>query len=228
MRVQANDKPVKITVEPYRPKAGYAEIRTRENARQKTVAGEEGENIVWEYDEYVLHVPEREGLVGEVEANFADWIETGRSLETDMQSSAMREETERVQALVAEGAALAQASTDMPSATVGLLADGFPQWEPDRQYAQYELFTYDGRVGFARQGLTSSGVYPPFSAGTEALYGVRPIPDRNGVYPYEYNMAASVGMRVRDTEGIVWYCHTAIDPLLWEPGEVPAHFEKEE
>lgn len=227
MRTQANEKPVRVTVQPYHPKAGYAEVRIRENAQKKTIAGEDGEYIVWEYDEYVMLVPDREGLMEEVDANLADWIETGRNIETDMQSSIMHEETERIQALVVEGAALAQASTEEPDATVGILADGFDPWEPDREYRQYELFTHDGRVGFARQALTSSSVYPPFSPGVEALYGIRPIPDRNGVYPYEYNMAASVGMRVREGDAI-YRCYNPIDPMLWPPSQIPAHFEIEE
>ena len=50
----------------------------------------------------------------------------------------------------------------------------------------------------------------------EAIYGVRPIPDDDGVYPYVYNMAAVAGMRVREN-GETYVCTRDIDPLLYPP-----------
>ena len=61
----------------------------------------------------------------------------------------------------------------------------------------------------------------------EAIYGVRPIPDDDGVYPYVYNMAANANMRVREGADI-YVCTRAIDPLLYPPSQVAAHFSKEE
>ena len=66
----------------------------------------------------------------------------------------------------------------------------------------------------------------PGSVGMEAIYGVRPVPDDAGVFPYTYNMAASVGMRVREGDA-VYVCKQAIDPLLYPPSQVAAHFDKE-
>lgn len=129
--------------------------------------------------------------------------------------------------VLAEGVRLVTESGVEPAATVGVLVDGFPAWEPDKAYALNETFSHDGKVGFARQALTSSSVYPPFSTGTEALYGVRPAPDEDGVYPYVYNMAVTVGMRVRDN-GIVYKCIQAANPLLYAPSEVPALFTAEQ
>lgn len=129
--------------------------------------------------------------------------------------------------VLTEGVRLVTESGAEPAATVGVLVDGFPAWEPDKAYALNEVFAYDGKVGFARQALTSSSVYPPFSTGTEALYGVRPAPDADGVYPYVYNMAVTVGMRVRDND-IVYRCIQAANPLLYAPGDVPALFTREE
>ena len=129
--------------------------------------------------------------------------------------------------VLAEGVRLVMESGAEPAATAGVLVDGFPAWEPDKAYALNEVFAYDGKVGFARQALTSSSVYPPFSTGTEALYGVRPAPDADGVYPYVYNMAVTVGMRVRDND-IVYRCIQAANPLLYAPGDVPALFTREE
>lgn len=58
------------------------------------------------------------------------------------------------------------------------------------------------------------------------IYGVRPIPDDDGVYPYVYNMAAVAGMRVREN-GETYVCTRDIDPLLYPPSQVAAHFTKE-
>lgn len=120
--------------------------------------------------------------------------------------------------------ALASTRTDAPSAGIGNLAGVAPSWQEGKAYEAGELFTYDGKVGFARQRVTAMAVYPPFSTGTEALYGVRPAPDAQGVYPYVYNMRAEVGMRVRDN-GTVYRCIQAADPLLYQPSIVPALFE---
>lgn len=127
------------------------------------------------------------------------------------------------QNILAEGARMVKESGSEPAATAGVLVEGFPAWEPDKAYALNEVFRYDGKVGFARQALTSSSVYPPFSTGTEALYGVRPAPDEDGVYPYVYNMAVSVGMKVRSNEK-VYECIQAANPLLYAPEDVPALF----
>ena len=129
--------------------------------------------------------------------------------------------------ILAEGVRMVKEAGAEPAATVGVLVDGFPAWEADKAYALNEVFSYQGKVGFARQALTSSSVYPPFSTGTEALYGVRPAPDADGVYPYVYNMAVTVGMRVRDND-IVYRCIQAANPLLYAPGDVPALFTREE
>lgn len=129
--------------------------------------------------------------------------------------------------ILAEGARMVKEAGTEPAATAGVLVDGFPTWEADKAYAQNEVFAYDGKVGFARQALTSSSVYPPFSTGTEALYGVRPAPDEYGVYPYVYNMAVSVGMRVSNN-GKTYKCIQAANPLLYAPEDAPALFTLEE
>ena len=49
------------------------------------------------------------------------------------------------------------------------------------------------------------------TAGTEALYGARPSPDTEGIYPYVYNMKVEVGMKVRsEKDGNVYI---AIQPV---------------
>ena len=124
------------------------------------------------------------------------------------QARAIRSHQESV---LSEAVELAQASQETPSATVGVLIDGIPAWEAGKTYEkQYTLFTYEGAVGFTRQaGITAQVHFPPFSVGTEALYGARPAPDADGIYPYTYNMAAKVGMKVREGDK-VYECYNAI------------------
>ena len=98
--------------------------------------------------------------------------------------------------------------------------------EPGTSYAQYAPFVYDGVMYFTRQAVTAMEHQPPGSAGMEAIYGIRPIPDDDGVYPYVYNMAAVAGMRVREN-GETYVCTRDIDPLLYPPSQVAAHFTKE-
>jgi hypothetical protein len=102
----------------------------------------------------------------------------------------------------------------------------YPGWTIGKAYAKGELFTYNGMAGFAKQAVTAQAHQPPFSAGMEAVYGVRPKPDKNGIYPYIYNMAASVGMRVREGDAI-YVCYQDLPTMTWPPSQVPAHFTRE-
>lgn len=126
--------------------------------------------------------------------------------------------------VLAEGVRMVRESGEEPAATAGVLTAGFDEWQPGKSYALNEPFRYDGMTGFARQQLTAQEIYPPFAEGTEALYGVRPAPDADGVYPYVYNMAVVTGMLVRDGE-TVYRCIQQANPLLYAPGGAPALFE---
>ena len=119
---------------------------------------------------------------------------------------------------------LAVATNTAPAAEIGVFHVGVDPWEAGKTYVQYDLFEYGGAVGYVKQpSLTAQEIYPPFSVGTEALYGARPAPDEDGVYPYVYNMAASVGMKVRE-DGVVYECIQRIDDMLYPPSQIPAHF----
>ena len=131
----------------------------------------------------------------------------------------------RIAALAAAGAA--QIVGQVPVAMAGLFAPALPAWEPGTSYAQYAPFVHEGVMYFTRQAVTAMEHQPPGGAGMEAIYGVRPIPDDDGVYPYVYNMAANANMRVREGTDI-YVCMRAIDPLLYPPSQVAAHFSKEE
>ena len=128
-----------------------------------------------------------------------------------------------IAALAAAGAA--QIAGQVPVATAGLFAPALPAWEPGTSYAQYAPFVYEGVMYFTRQAVTAMEHQQPGSAGMEAIYGVRPIPDDDGVYPYVYNMAAVAGMRVREN-GETYVCTRDIDPLLYPPSQVAAHFTR--
>lgn len=131
----------------------------------------------------------------------------------------------RIAALAAAGAA--QIAGQVPVAMAGLFAPALPAWEPGTSYAQYAPFVHEGVMYFTRQAVVSAEHQQPGSTGMEAIYGVRPIPDDDGVYPYVYNMAAVAGMRVREN-GETYVCTRDIDPLLYPPSQVAAHFTKEE
>lgn len=134
----------------------------------------------------------------------------------------------RIKSISAAGAqeakALAVATNAAPAAQIGVFSAGVEPWESGKTYKQYDLFTYLDAVGYVKQpSLTAQEIYPPFSVGTEALYGARPAPDDEGVYPYVYNMAASVGMKVREGSK-VYECIQQINDMLYPPSAIPAHF----
>ena len=131
----------------------------------------------------------------------------------------------RIAALAAAGAA--QIAGQVPVATAGLFAPALEPWQAGTSYAKGAAFVHNGAVYFARQAVVSAEHQQPGSTGMEAIYGVRPIPDDDGVYPYVYNMAAVAGMRVREN-GETYVCTRDIDPLLYPPSQVAAHFDKEE
>lgn len=117
------------------------------------------------------------------------------------------------------------AAGNTPTADSGLFVESTEPWKANKSYKQYDLFSYNGNMGYVKQAHTSQAHWIPFTTGTEALYGARPAPDADGVYPYAYNMAADVGMKVRDPDdGLVYECIQKINDMLYKPHEIPAHF----
>ena len=124
----------------------------------------------------------------------------------------------------AAGAAAVQSLNAEPPVSAGVFTYG--EWQPDTQYEQYALFTYQGNAGFVRQAHTSLAVYPPFSTGTESLYGARPSPDTEDVYPYVYNMKVEVVRKVRSKkDSKIYIAIQPADPLLYDPADVASIFE---
>lgn len=122
------------------------------------------------------------------------------------------------------GAEAVKALKAEPPANAGIFT--YDEWQENTKYEQYDLFTYRGNAGFVKQAHTSLSVYPPFSVGTEALYGARPSPDLDGIYPYIYNMKVEIGMLVRSAkDDNIYECYAnATDTLLYDPVDVPTIF----
>lgn len=113
-----------------------------------------------------------------------------------------------------------------PTADAGILTDGASEWEVGHAYKRGDVFKYEGNMGFVKQDHTSQSTWLPFTTGTESLYGARPKPI-NGVYPYTYNMAVELDMRVSEN-GEVYVCYAnPTETLIWPPSQVPAIFKKE-
>lgn len=112
-----------------------------------------------------------------------------------------------------------------PKEDSGIFVKGVDAWGPRKNYAVNDLFSYNGAMGYVKQAHTSQEAWIPFTQGTEALYGARPAPDAEGIYPYVYNMAVSVGMMVRDPDGKVYECTQAVNDMLYAPSAIPAHFK---
>ena len=93
MRVKGNVSPNVLDIESYRPMPGYVEARLRENINEVTVVDEmtEQEIKMFEYDEYTFIIREREGLRADIEANMADWLVTGRTLEVNEGASIIQD-----------------------------------------------------------------------------------------------------------------------------------------
>ena len=122
------------------------------------------------------------------------------------------------------GAEAVQSLGKEPPVSAGFFTYG--EWQPNTKYKQYAMFQYNGNPYFAKQEHTSLAVYPPGSVGTESLYGARPSPDLDGVYPYVYNMAAELGMKVRSAKnGNIYECYAnATYTLIDDPADAPAIF----
>ena len=140
---------------------------------------------------------------------------------------------EYVSIMQQQGAAMVQGAAlqteEAPPAEVGVFGlVGYPVWEPGTTYARNQLVSHEGAVYYIKQPeLTAQDIYPPGSVGTEALYGARPKMNPDGTYPYRYNMAAAVGMRVWSSDGATLYeCIQAIPDMLFPPESIPAHFRE--
>lgn len=104
MRVQGNASPEVVTVESYWPQPGYVEVRLRENVRDITPTDIENPAPLFEYDEYVFHIKERDGLQQEIESNLDEWMLTGRMLEVDERASMVQDMKNEIASAITPGA----------------------------------------------------------------------------------------------------------------------------
>lgn len=171
------------------------------------------------------------------------WADTQDELEQDVEEKTeqltivTQEYEAEVQTMASAGIsqvkAYCETTSNPPMADSGVFASGVKEWKPDTEYKLNDLFSYKGNMGYVKQPtLTSLDVYPPFSVGTEALYGARPKPDADGIYPYVYNMGIYEGMLVRDDDGVLYRSITGTQErpteLLYHPKYVPTLLEKVE
>lgn len=89
MRVRGNLKPDVLSIDRYNPDTKKVEVRLRENILEfeeydsmskKTIIG-------YEYDEYVLVVDNELELEKKIEADFDNWLMTGRTVEINTQAT---------------------------------------------------------------------------------------------------------------------------------------------
>lgn len=184
---------------------------------------------MYSYQEYRFNLPINYDIPEEISEQLANVID-----EFSGTAVVLKEENISMQtAGVAQIKAYCSATSNPPMADSGVFASGVEEWKPDTEYKLNDLFSYEGNMGYVKQpSLTSQDIYPPFSTGTEALYGARPKPDADGVYPYVYNMGIYEGMLVRDDDGVLYCSITGTQEkpteLLYHPKDVPAMMEKVE
>ena len=184
---------------------------------------------MYSYQEYRFNLPINYDIPEEISEQLANVLD-----EFSRTAVVLKEENTSMQtAGVAQIKAYCEATSNAPMADVGVFASGVDEWKAGVEYKLNDLFTYQGNMGYVKQPtLTSLDVYPPFSVGTEALYGARPKPDADGVYPYVYNMGIYEGMLVRDDDGVLYRSITGTQErpteLLYHPKYVPTLLEKVE
>lgn len=187
------------------------------------------ETQMYSYQEYRFNLPINYDIPEEIPEQLANVLD-----EFSRTAVVLKEENTSMQiAGVAQIEAYCEATSNAPMADVGVFASGVEEWKPNTEYKLNDLFSYEGNMGYVKQPtLTSLDVYPPFSVGTEALYGARPKPDADGIYPYVYNMGIYKGMLVRDDDGVLYRSITGtqeqLTELLYHPKDVPALLEKVE
>lgn len=164
-----------------------------------------------------IDIGERPVQIGDTYTN-GKFYRDGKEVRTTLE-----EKDIEIDRMSAAGAEALQALTVDPPVSAGVFT--FPEWEQDKVYKQHDLFTYHGIVGFVRQTHTSLAIYPPFSVGTEALYGARPAPDMEGIYPYVYNMKVETGMKVKsEKDGKIYEAVQNADPLSYDPADASSIF----
>lgn len=187
------------------------------------------ENELYSYKEYRFNLPINYTVPDEISEELSYSLDefSGKSQVLEKENLTMSNTG------IMQVKAYCEATSNPPMADSGVFASGVEEWKPNTEYKLNDLFSYEGNVGYVKQPtLTSLDIYPPFSTGTEALYGARPKPDTDGIYPYVYNMGIYEGMLVRDDDGVLYRSITGTQErpteLLYHPKYVPTLLEKVE
>lgn len=187
----------------------------------------DAETQMYRYEEYRMLLPIDYDIPDRVATELAFATERG-AVKAD---NLTKENLTMANAGIMQVKAYCAATSNPPMADSGVFASGVEEWKPNTEYKLNDLFSYEGNMGYVKQPtLTSLDIYPPFSVGTEALYGARPKLDADGIYPYVYNMGIYAGMLVRDDDGGLYRSITGTQEkpteLLYHPKDVPAMMEK--
>ena len=187
------------------------------------------ETQMYSYQEYRFNLPINYDIPNEISEQLTFATEKFSKENVNLTS----EVKTMASAGISEVKAYCEATSNPPMADVGVFASGVDEWKAGVEYKLNDLFSYKGNMGYVKQPtLTSLDIYPPFSTGTEALYGARPKPDADGIYPYVYNMGIYEGMLVKDDDGFVYRSITGTQEkpteLLYHPKDVPALMVKVE
>ena len=186
------------------------------------------ESQMYSYNEYRFNLPINYKIPEEISEQLAYATD-----KFSLKSEKLEEESKLLtNAGVMQVKAYCAETSNPPMANAGVFSSGVDEWKPNTEYKLNDLFSYNGNMGYVKQGtLTSLDIHLPFSEGTEALYGARPKPDTDGIYPYVYNMGIFEGMRVKGNDGFIYksISGTYENPmeLLYPPEEAPSLFVKE-
>lgn len=110
MRVTGNAIPDAVSVWAYPAAPGYAEVRLRENVKEKTYTDQDtgSDTAMYLYDEYTLYIPYYSGLEADIKEHLAIWLETARGTEISPNASAIVAAQEQADSLVDAMAAMVE------------------------------------------------------------------------------------------------------------------------
>lgn len=83
MKVQSAVAPEFFSINRFYPMPGYMEIRLRENINSIRPTDDASDNpeVVFEFDEYILKLKNRDGLEADIKANFDAYLIEARNIE---------------------------------------------------------------------------------------------------------------------------------------------------
>ena len=83
MKVQSAVAPEFLSINRFYPMPGYMEIRLRENINSIRSTDDASDNpeVVFEFDEYILKLKNRDGLEADIKANFDAYLTEARNIE---------------------------------------------------------------------------------------------------------------------------------------------------